>query len=490
MFRAKKLLFDSGLVFVLGLLASVFGYLIRMILSRQLSLEDFGLFYAVFVFVSFFVVFRDFGLSSSLMKLIPQFLVKKQYGRVKSSIKFVFIINIIITLLFVTIFILFSSFLAQNYFKNSAAKPLLIILSVYFVFYAFYLALRAIFVGFQKVKIYSLDLVFINLVVLIGLFIFSKFGVFSPALSYLVAVILGTIIGIILLFNTFDFFKYKSNMLKEHKVELFSYGLPLLLVWVGTIVIGHIDTLMLTYFRTLSEVGIYNIVLPTAMLLVTLGSSFGLVMIPLVSQMWTSKKFGELGQIIRETYQKAFVLIVPICLIFLIFADFILSILFGDLFVLGSGALKILTIGAILFSVGTINNGVLVAIGRPRIVTWIIISAAIINVILNLFLIPIYGIIGAAIATSVAYALIFILSSYYVSKFVKIKIPLNKWFLTFVSGIGFVVLAEILKKYFIMGLWIETFLVLILGGFFYVLLILLFRVIQIGELLVPFKNII
>ena len=95
MSRERKLLFDASLVFVMGLLAAIFGYLIRVILSRQLSLEEFGLFYAVFTFVSFFIVFRDFGLGQALAKFIPQFLVKKEYGKIKASIKFAFFINLI-----------------------------------------------------------------------------------------------------------------------------------------------------------------------------------------------------------------------------------------------------------------------------------------------------------------------------------------------------------------------------------------------------------
>ena len=118
MSRERKLLFDASLVFVMGIFAAIFGYLIRVVLSRQLSLEEFGLFYAVFTFVSFFIVFRDFGLSQALVKFIPQFLVKKEYGKIKSSIKFAFSVNLLMGMIFAVFFIIFSDYLAINYFKN------------------------------------------------------------------------------------------------------------------------------------------------------------------------------------------------------------------------------------------------------------------------------------------------------------------------------------------------------------------------------------
>ena len=104
----KKLISDAALVFVIGILASTIGYFIRVILSKQLDLQQFGVFYAVFTFVGFFSIFRDFGLSQALTKFIPQFIVKKEYNKVSSSVKFVLLVNLIVsTLIFLIFFIFF-----------------------------------------------------------------------------------------------------------------------------------------------------------------------------------------------------------------------------------------------------------------------------------------------------------------------------------------------------------------------------------------------
>ena len=201
MSRERKLLFDAGLVFILGILASGLGYVIRIILAKQLSLEEFGLFFAVFSFVWFFMVFRDFGLSYSLMKFIPEFLIKKQYEKIKASILFVIFVNLFVSFLIAFLFFLFSDYLSESYFKNELSKPILLILSIFFILNTLYRVLMSIFVGFQKSQYYSFDLFFINLFVLIGIFIFKKFGFLSPALSYVFAVSMGVIWGTIIIFK-------------------------------------------------------------------------------------------------------------------------------------------------------------------------------------------------------------------------------------------------------------------------------------------------
>jgi len=482
MARGKKLVLDAVLVFFVGFIAYFLGYFIRMVLSRQLSLEEFGLFYAVFTFVSFFLVIRDFGTDYSLRKFIPEFLVNKQYGRIKSSIKFVLLINFVVTLIISLFFILFSDFLVKNYFGIADAKPMLYILSVFFIIYSLYGTMVSIFFGFQKSKLYSLDMFLVNLFVLFGVFIFSKYGVLAPAVAYLISVTICLIFGIFMFLKIFSYFKYKDDFSGKLKKKLLNYGFPLLLAAIGFTVIAQIDTLMLTSFRTLEEVGIYNVVLPTAMLLISLGSSLALVMLPFVSEYWASKKFEELSRIIKTIYKNIFVVVVPLSLIVFTFSDSILRYLFGEAFVVGSLSLQILSIGMILFSVATINNSIISAVGRPRLVTKFVLIAAVLNIFLNLVLIPSFGINGAAIATSLAYLTVLIMSSKRVGKFVNVSLPFFDWVKTFISGIIFVWVVFYLRNLIEVNNIFEFAFILFLGGIVYLMFILILKVVSFGEI--------
>jgi stage V sporulation protein B len=490
MSRERKLLFDAGLVFILGILASGLGYVIRIILAKQLSLEEFGLFFAVFSFVWFFMVFRDFGLSYSLMKFIPEFLIKKQYEKIKASILFVIFVNLFVSFLIAFLFFLFSDYLSESYFKNELSKPILLILSIFFILNTLYRVLMSIFVGFQKSQYYSFDLFFINLFVLIGIFIFKKFGFLSPALSYVFAVSMGVIWGTIIIFKLFNFFKYRFDFSHNLKLKLFSYGLPLMLASIGYMVMGQMDILMITKFRPLADVAVYSVVLPTAMLLITFGGSLAEVLLPFVSEYWAAKKIKQLNKIINEAYLKIFVILVPIGLIFFIFADVILLILFGKNFVSGFNALRILSLGTLFFSVAVINNSIISAMGKPKLVTKIIFIGMFLNIILNLILIPKYGIDGAAIATTLTYILVLILSSYFVSSTMQIKLPISNWIKSVSAGMLTLFIGLLLRYYLNFSILSEFFVVFISCISIYLFLIHFWRVANVLEVILSLFKII
>ena len=51
----------TAVVFIVSILAGILGYIVRLALARGLSVEDFGLFYAVFAFLALLGVFKSFG---------------------------------------------------------------------------------------------------------------------------------------------------------------------------------------------------------------------------------------------------------------------------------------------------------------------------------------------------------------------------------------------------------------------------------------------
>src|SRR3972149_5320910 len=59
----------TAVVFVMMLATGVLGYLFRLLLAKNLSIEDFGLFFAVFAFVNLFYGFKSFGLGAAVVPL-------------------------------------------------------------------------------------------------------------------------------------------------------------------------------------------------------------------------------------------------------------------------------------------------------------------------------------------------------------------------------------------------------------------------------------
>ena len=160
-------------VFTISILAALLGYIVRVILARNLSIEDFGLFYAVFAFLGLIWTFQTLGFDKATSRFIPEFLHKREYDEIKSSMLFVCIVQLFTNAVIVAVIYFISDFLAVNFFHNNQASSILKLMSIAFVLDSFALTLKSSFQGFNKMGYFSaIDVVrmaIIIIIVLIGI---------------------------------------------------------------------------------------------------------------------------------------------------------------------------------------------------------------------------------------------------------------------------------------------------------------------------------
>lgn len=479
--RAAK---GTAIIFI-GILAAAFiAYLTRVVLARTLSLEEYGLFYAVFTFVFFFFLFKNLGLDEALIKFIPEFKVKKRNQDIKSTIVTIGLIQLISSFIFIIALFILSDFLAANYFKNPSAALMLKLFSIILVLNIFDDSLKGFFQGMQKPKYYSLIEFSKNAatLILMLLFFYLGFKIYAPVWAYILA---GPIVFLIFLpffLKIFPFFKYKATFSKKLTKKLLGYSIPALFTLAGIKVISYIDVLMLTYLRSLEEVGIYGIVLPTSMLCLYLGRAVSLVMLPMSSEMWAKKEYNRLSEGIARINKYTLAIIVPAMLLLIFFSELYIKLIFGEKFLAGTLALQIILIGVIFFTIARINNSIIAGIGKPQKVTKIILLSALINIIGNLILIPKFGIEGAATATTISYIFALFLSNYELSKLTKMKMPLNNTIEIALSGIIMISAIFFLKEIIMASVLLKLFILLIIAVVVYTTMILLFKIVNPEEI--------
>lgn len=451
----KKLIEGSSFIFIIGILAAFIAFLTRIVLTRNLSLEEYGLFCAVFVFVSFFSFLRNLGLGASLIKYIPEFRVKERFDLIKSVIIITSSLRIFISLVFAIAFFLLSDFLAIHYFHNPLASQLLKILSVFFLLSALIDITRNLFEAFQKPFWFPFVDFSKNLFVLgfILLFFYFGLGVLSPVLAYLAMVFMLPLIFLPVILRSFKFSKYKLVLSKELVKKFFIFGMPFVFVSISAIVIAQVDTLLLTYFRSLEEVGIYNVVLPFSLLLLQFSSAISVILFPMCSEFWAKGQKERLINAVNFIYRYSFMVVIPLGLLIFYFTPSLLRIFFGEDYLPGSSAMRILLVGVMLYSIANINQYVIAGIGKPKIVAKIVGLSALFNLLGNLVLIPIYGIIGAAIMTSLSYILSLVLSLIYLKRLIGLKISIKLWAKILFSGLLMLLIIFGLNKLLILPIW-------------------------------------
>ncbi len=424
----------SIVIFIFTIVSIFIGFLLRTFLAKNLTVAEYGLLYAVIAFFGLFALFRDAGLNPALVKYIPEFLVKKEKKKIKSAITFTICVQAILTIFIFSVIIysiLYHPFLTQEFFKTELAVPIVILIGMSFAFGIFFHLTQSLFIGFQKMRLYAVMDPIRAAIVLVAAFISINLGIgiTGVAFGYFAAILITGVVGFVLFLRIFPFFKIKSktvNIDKDLRDQLKSFALPVVGGGIASIVASYIDTVMLTYFRTLDEVGYYQVALPVSDLVGIFVGAMSIVTFPMVSELWARGKKAEVSNGLSTLTKFSLLVIIPAALIIFIFSETIVGIFFGAKYFPAIIALRILVVAAIFQALSTIYFAALKGIGKIRDAVKGIIVLSVSILVLNFFLVQKFGIVGTAIATLISYMITVAFTLYILSKSVKIRISANE----------------------------------------------------------------
>jgi len=199
-------------------------------------------------------------------------------------------------------------------------------------------------------------------------------------------------------------------MIKESFPMFLSGSLFLLMSWV--------DILMLGYFENQYSVGIYTIALKLAGLTGLILFATNTILGPKISELYHNKNMQSLASTVQSASKFTFLLSLPIFLIIILFSGFFLNI-FGSEFntIMGKEALIILSVGQMTNVFFGAVIYILDMTGKQITSRNILFFTAIINITLNWYLIPVYGIKGAAMATTISIFFWTLLGAVFVKKY-------------------------------------------------------------------------
>ena len=178
--------------------------------------------------------------------------------------------------------------------------------------------------------------------------------------------------------------------------------LPLAMVDGMWLVMTKTDIVMLGWFAPARDVGIYRVASAGAVV-VTLGlAAVGMVTMPYFARFHQLRDMDAFQYLATIAARWAFVLALPVVVLFAIFGTIVIHLTFGSAYVSAQSALTILALGQLVTAgFGTVAPLLNMA-GYERDTAIGIAIAAVCNVALNLVLIPAYGVNGAAVATSLS----------------------------------------------------------------------------------------
>lgn len=410
----RTILRGSFTVFVMNMAAAVLGFLLRIMLARSLSVEDFGLFYALLAFLMPIGVLKNFGFNKAMTKYLPEYRGAGDLEGMKESLLFALIVSFITSFTVALVIWMISGWLGGVFFRSPLAGEGLRIMLFYFAVSTMGAVITAFFQGMKKPLLLSFRSVFTALVICAAVFFLHNLTINRLCLIHVGAETAALIFAVFFLYRLFPFFTVRTRLSLTGFKKLLSFGSKAISAHLVNRVFGRLDILMLTYFKTLGQVGFYSAAQPFSRLFIIFGSSIGTMMFPYSSEMFASKQEQELRETVGNLQRGLLFILAPIAVVCFLFSSQLLNLLFGRAYEAGSLVVRFLVIGSVIHALTVINTSVLIGIGHPLKVTKMMGIQSFINLGGNILLIPTLGANGAALSTLIAYWCMFLTSSYYV----------------------------------------------------------------------------
>jgi len=415
----KELIQGSLTFLILRIFGMMVGYTFTLIVTRNLGASAWGIFALSFTVLQITSVIGKLGLDTALLRFIAQYNAQR---KVKTA-KYIYLKSIIVIIPLSFLLSVFLYYLSPLLAEKVFGKPHL---ASYFKLMSFALipfvllsinseSLRA----FKKIKEY---ITLQNLLPFLCAFIFFSIFFYILHIKNIKVIIIAYILGIgvsffisFLLLNK-EFSNKNGELEKISLRQILSVSLPMFLSSSLFMVMSWTDTIMLGMWRTEEEVGIYNIAVRLSMITSFTLGAINSIAAPKFAEFWGKKDLEGLKKVAQQSTKLIFWTSAPILILYILFPKFFMGI-FGKEFREGASALVFLTIGQFVnASVGSVGY-ILQMTDKQKIFQNIILIAAILNIMLNLFLIPKLGIVGAAIASAIAFCFIniipFFLIRYY-----------------------------------------------------------------------------
>ena len=388
--------------------------LLFIYIARKLGDKDFGKLSFVYSFAGICFIVADFGLSTILIRN-----VSRQKELTREYVGNILALKIVLSFICISvigIFILFTDY-------PTDVITLLVIFSGVMFFKAlidlFCTALNAHermdLEAFLKGTNHILLFVSGIMILAVG------YGIFGLANVFLVVFSFSSIIGFCIVDVCIEKIRPSIN-LKFWKYIL-RESLPLALTVIFTVIYFKIDVVMLSIIRgNNSEIGWYSAAMRLIELMGIVPALIVSALFPIVSSLY-KESIDSLKGVYKTSFRYLIMIALPIAVGTLLLSEHLIYTIYGEEYVKTIPALKILSLALIFIFVNYILMNILVAVDRQMTNAILAGTCVLVNIALNMCLIPHYGYLGAGTATVITEIVLFAFGLYYVSKYIcKINI--------------------------------------------------------------------
>ena len=446
-------------------------------IARVLGPENNGIYTYTFTVVNYFVVFAALGIEAYGNRLIAKSKNSDQQTLDK-AFSSVFWMHIIVACVVSTGYFVYVVFFADQYRTVAFIQGIWVIAAI--------VDINWLFFGLEEFKLTVTRNTIIKLVTVICIFVFVR----NKEQLYVYTLIMGMstfISNIVLWFFAKKFVSFTKVSFKE----IFAHFKPLVVLFlavVATSIYRMIDKVMLGWFSDMPSLGSYEYADKMIKLVITLITALGTVMLPRMSALYAQGKDKQAAKYMNSTSQFMFVMAFALAFGLAGISDEFMPLLLGPGY---EGAFLLTKVLCISIPIMGWNNlirtQVLMPKEKDKVYTIAVWAGAVVNIILNYAFINLFGPVGAAIATVIAYTIVGLFQTFPLIKEFPIGSYLKYAILPLVSGVIMYAAIRIIGGFIKPGI-VCVIAEIVVGGAIYVAINLIYLLRSKNEVLEEYKK--
>ena len=376
---------------------------VSVLLARYLGKEKLGVYATLLVVPTFVRLLNQFGLEFLINKKIPELNVLDPSGKQSRYL----IKSLLAIRAGTSVFFSILIYAGLPYYLDFIGAPELVeyrlVLILYFLVICFNSLLSTLFMTqlrYRVVSITEIGCAFLNLIFLAG-FIFQDWGIKGVLYAYIISTSINIIIYFGLAWNGI-----KGEVHAPDFKEMYSLGGATYLTALLSLgLITQADVLLMNYFQVQSSgIGFYHLATGLGGMLAFVLVGVGPLALSIFSEIYTRGAEKELSQIWCQIVGFVSFLTVPIFVFAFFHAESLISFVYGEQFRQAGDLLSlyIIFVGSATILGLDFVTSTLFVMHRRNTVVRINVEGSVLNIGLNLLLIPIYKENGAVVATGFA----------------------------------------------------------------------------------------
>jgi O-antigen/teichoic acid export membrane protein len=390
-----------ALILAANIIALLLGLVRLPILTKDLGANLYGTWSLLDVTISLITPFALAGLHMGIVRFLS---AEKDDTRIREDFISVFSVVFILGAVFSVLLVLFSNYLAELIFKDTSSAIYIKLASFIILLNATLTLSLAFFQAFRKIGLYTiigLTQGFLQ-VGLMVLFISLGYELSGVITACVVSGVLFNLMALFIILKQYGF--QLPRFIRLGKYLRFSIPLApnIAIMWI----INASDRYMISYFMGVTDAGIYSAAYSLGSYAAFLIMPIGTVIYPTIAKLYDEGNLDKTRNYLSYSVKYFFMVAIPAGVGISVLAKPLLQILTTAEFAPGAVIIPFVASGVIINAMHPIGEYIILLAKKTNLLVMLLILSAITNIILNIILIPGMGLLGAAVATLIAYALL------------------------------------------------------------------------------------